>query len=285
MQRALQIAAGCALLWLPAAPAPAGAPSAQAIVDNERAFEQAAVARGTRAAFLEFLAESAVILEPRPAPGRAAVERGPPPGGPLRWRPDLAAISGAGDFGWASGPFLAYAKSTAELPTATGHYFTVWSRRSDEPWRVLLDGGVAYPITDARATTHPAVTPRLRPPGTGHARAGDCASAFAARWRAHGRADALEEYLAGDARLLVAGAAPLDGSGPIRRSDPLAGRALSAAHLGRSHAAERGDLVVTYGEYDLAALADAPALRYVFVSAWDVGRSCHLALEALNPAG
>ncbi|MBS0393801.1 MAG: nuclear transport factor 2 family protein, partial [Proteobacteria bacterium] len=145
-------AIAAALAALPAA-AGAAAPTAQVIVDNERAFERAAIADGTRAGFLAFLADEAIVLQPQPVPGRAAVEAGPAPGAPLRWRPDLAAISGRGDFGWASGPYLSYRTSTDEAPLAVGHYLTVWRRATDGAWRVILDGGIAYPFDDARART------------------------------------------------------------------------------------------------------------------------------------
>jgi ketosteroid isomerase-like protein len=269
-------------LGLIAGAAAAAAPSAQTIVDNERAFERAAIERGTRAGFLEFLAESSVVLGPQPVPGRAATEDGPAPGAPLRWRPDLASISGQGDFGWASGPFLSYATSTAEPPAAAGHYLTVWRRGEDGRWRVLLDGGVSYPIDDRLVPRQLEVTPRLRRAGGGHGRASDCSAAFGTRWQDKGRAAALKEYLADDARLLLAGAAVEDGRATWLRADPLRGATLAKLRTAKTLAADGGDVAVSYGEYDIAARLDAPARRFVFVHAWDVGKDCRLALEMLN---
>jgi hypothetical protein len=273
-------------LWftLAAGAAVAATPSAQLIVDNERAFEHAAIERGTRAGFLEFLAETSVVLAPQPTPGRAATEEGPAPGAPLRWRPDLAAISGAGDFGWASGPFLSYKTTTAEPPVAAGHYFTVWRRGDGGAWRVLLDGGVSYPLDDRLVPQQLDVTPRLRRTGGGHGRASDCSQAFAARWQDRGRAAALKEYLADDARLLLAGAPVTDGRGTWLKSDPLRAATLAKLRAAKTLSADGGDLQISYGEYDIAARLDAPSRRYVFVHAWDVGGSCRLALEMLNPA-
>lgn len=260
------------------------APSAQVIVDNERAFERAAIERGTRAGFLEFLAETSVVLGPQPKPGRAATEAGPAPGAPLRWRPDLASISGAGDFGWASGPFLSYPASTAEPPAAAGHYFTVWRREDGGAWRVLLDGGVSYPFDDRLVTRHLEVTPRLRRPGEGHGQATDCSVAFGALWQRKGRAAALKEYLADDARLLLAGAAVEDGRATWLKADPLGDAGLAKLRTAKTLASANGDVQVSFGEYDVAARLDAPSRRYVFVHAWDVGKVCRLALEMLNPA-
>ncbi len=272
------------LLALAAGAAAAATPSAQLIVDNERAFERAAIEHGTRAGFLEFLAESSVVLGPQPTPGRAATEEGPAPGAPLRWRPDLASISGAGDFGWASGPFLAYKTSTAELPAAAGHYFTVWRRGDGGSWQVLLDGGVSYPLDDRLVPRQLEVTPRLRRAGGGHGRASDCSLAFAARWQDKGRAAALKEYLADDARLLLAGTTLTDGRSTWLKADPLRDARLAKLRAAKTLSANGGDVQISYGEYDVAARLDAPARRYVFVHAWDVGGSCRLALEMLNPA-
>ena len=275
---ALGLAAGAA------AAAAAAAPDAQVIVDNERAFERAAIEHGTRAGFLEFLAETSVVLGPQPAPGRAATEAGPAPGAPLRWRPDLASIAGSGDFGWASGPFLSYRASTAEPPVAAGHYFTLWRREPGGDWRVLLDGGVSYPFDDRLVAQQLEVTPRLRSAGGGRSRAADCSAAFGALWQQKGRAAALREFLADDARLLLAGAAVEDGRATVLRADPLRDAALAKLRTAKTLSSDGGDLRVSYGEIDIAARPDAPARRYVFVHAWDAGKVCRLALEMLNPA-
>jgi hypothetical protein len=275
--------AGLLALALVAGGAAAATPSAQQIVDNERAFERAAIEHGTRAGFLEFLAESSVVLGPQPAPGRAATEAGPSPGAPLRWRPDLASISGGGDFGWASGPFLSYKTSSAEPPVAAGHYFTVWRRSDDGGWRVLLDGGVSYPIDDRLVPRQLEVTARLRHAGGGRGHASDCSAAFATRWQEKGRAAALKDYLADDARQLLAGAAVTDGRAAWLKADPLRDAVLGKLRTAKTLSADGGDVQVSYGEYDVAARLDTPARRYVFVHAWDVGRSCRLALESLNP--
>jgi hypothetical protein len=114
-------------------------------------------------------------------------------------------------------------------------------------------------------------------------RAGDCSAAFATRWQDKGRAAALKEYLADDARQLLAGAAVTDGRAAWLTADPLRDAVLGKLRTAKTLSADRGDLQVSYGEYDVAARLDTPARRYVFVHAWDVGRSCRLALESLNP--
>src|SRR4051812_50131302 len=76
------------------------AQAAQALVDAERKFAQAAQEKGTRAAFREFLAEDGIVFRPGPVNGRE-VWRGRPDSGPdLVWEPTFAAIARSGDFGY-----------------------------------------------------------------------------------------------------------------------------------------------------------------------------------------
>ena len=262
----------------------AAAPAtAQTLVDRELAFAQASVDHGMRAAFLEYLADSAVIMAPGPSPARSTIESGPSPGAPLRWRPDLATMSRLHDFGWASGPFSSWAHSTDDRPDQSGHYFTVWWLEDNGNWRVVLDGGVAYPVAETDLPHHFDVKARLRESG-GRGGQQDCVVDFTDLWRQKGRVKALKEYVANDARLLYAGIPPRDGKAIQPATDPLANAHLAAVHVARRLGSELGDIVVTYGEFDIESTLEAPARRLVFIQAWDVSGKCKLALEALNPA-
>lgn len=272
---------------VPVAHAWFGKPStaAQVIVDNELAFQKSVVERGQRDGFLAWLADSAVVFQPRPTPARALYESQPDSGAQLRWKPDLAMVSGNGDFGWATGPWMLWQKSTSERAGATGHYLTVWRRQGDGSWRVLLDGGTPYPVADDRRPGHLQVTPRLREPGGGKGKAAGCTEAFVQLWKDEGRKDALDEFVADDVRLMQSGAPPLDGEKAARRRDALAKTTLTSGRITKSLSSAGGDVVVTYGEYAIAATPDMPARRFVFVHAWDVGGKCRLALELANLVG
>lgn len=275
------LALGAATLAVAAASAAERGP--RTVADADLAFAQRATAVGTRAAFLETLADSAVLLNPAPHPARAATEAGPAPGAPLHWRPDLASVSADGDFGWTTGPFLAWSTDTAEQPSVAGHYFTAWRRAEDGAWRVIIDGGIPYPLAAASLDHALDVTPRLRRAHGGRAAAGDCSLAFGAAWKAEGRTKALQEFRSEDLRLMMAGMPVRDGRAVAPDTDPLAGSPIAAVRVAKSQSSERGDVVVSYGEYDIAARLDAPARRFAFVHAWDVDKHCRLALEMLNP--
>ncbi len=96
-------------------------------------------AHGAKAAFLEFLGEESIVLQPGPVWGRAAWTSGEDLPGTLDWLPDRAQMSAGGDLGFASGPGLLAPKDPAR-PPAEGRYVTVW-RKTASGWRVLFDGG------------------------------------------------------------------------------------------------------------------------------------------------
>jgi len=122
------------------APVPPRAPEGGAvIVAMEGRFAEVSRTRGARAAFLEFLAEEAIVLQPGPVWGRAAWESQAEFPGTLDWAPDRAVLSTAGDLGFATGPWVLTPRDP-EGRVMEGRYVTVW-KRSPEGWRVVFDGG------------------------------------------------------------------------------------------------------------------------------------------------
>lgn len=148
--------------------APAAAVAAASrIVELEGQFAAASRARGAKAAFLEFLAEDSIVLQPGPVWGRAAWENAEQRADTLDWRPDRAQLSADGRLGYSTGPWtLTQAEDGATL---TGRYLSVW-RESADGWRVVFDGGFAGVAADDAAPAGPA---RLD--------AADCARDAAAR--------------------------------------------------------------------------------------------------------
>lgn len=131
-------------------------PAAAQIVELEHGFAAASRERGARAAFLEVLADDAIVLQPGPVFGRAQWESGPDLQGSLDWAPDRVQASAAGDLGIATGPWLLTPRAGG-APIA-GRYLTVW-RKSDAGWRVVFDGG--FGRTAATGAKLPATAPAL----------------------------------------------------------------------------------------------------------------------------
>jgi ketosteroid isomerase-like protein len=133
------------LLLMSCATRPAATPgeaqpghSAQAIVDLEARFAAASRERGARQAFLEFLADDSIVLQPGPVWGRAAWESADELAGTLDWAPDWAELAADGLLGFATGPWLL--TSAEEGARIEGRYLTVW-RKAQGGWAVVFDGG------------------------------------------------------------------------------------------------------------------------------------------------
>ena len=113
-------------------------PGGATIVALEQRFAGASRARGARAAFLEFLADEAIVLQPGPVWGRAAWETSGELPGVLDWSPDIAELSAAGDLGFSTGPWLLTPQEPGNV--VEGRYLSVW-KRLPAGWRVVFDGG------------------------------------------------------------------------------------------------------------------------------------------------
>jgi ketosteroid isomerase-like protein len=119
-------------------PAQQPAPDARAIVGLEAEFAAASRARGAREAFLAFLDEDAIVLQPGPVWGRAAWESAGDLPGTLDWSPDWAGVAEDDALAFATGRWLL--TPSADGPATEGRYLTVW-RRGAAGWRVVFDGG------------------------------------------------------------------------------------------------------------------------------------------------
>jgi ketosteroid isomerase-like protein len=117
----------------------AGAASHATIVDLEARFAAASREHGAKAAFLEFLDEQSIVLQPGPTWGRAAWTVNEELPGTLDWLPDRAQISANGDLGFASGPWI-LEPGAPEGRRVEGRYVTVW-KKGTAGWSVLFDGG------------------------------------------------------------------------------------------------------------------------------------------------
>jgi len=115
--------------------------SVRELVGRERAFAALSVDSGIRPAFLAFLADSSVLFRPHPVPGRAFTAGRPNPPGTLNWHPVRAMAAGGRDLGWTTGPYT-YALNG---DTAYGQFVSVWRRRDQGRWEVLLDLGISHP--------------------------------------------------------------------------------------------------------------------------------------------
>jgi ketosteroid isomerase-like protein len=125
--------AGCATVT------PAPSQDAAVIVELEHRFASASRERGARSAFLEFLTEDSIVLQPGPVFGRAAWESAGELQGTLDWAPDWAEAAADGEMGFSTGPWRLVTAAGTEA-VAEGRYLSVWRREAGR-WGVVFDGG------------------------------------------------------------------------------------------------------------------------------------------------
>ena len=109
---------------------------------SENAFARLATERGTKTAFLDFLAEDGIIFRPGPVNGRAWFEAKPDRPGLLAWYPAVVEVADAGDLGYTTGPATFRADPAAPRPDWSGYFASVWKREPNGMWKVALDIGI-----------------------------------------------------------------------------------------------------------------------------------------------
>lgn len=124
---------------------PAPAEASRAMVESERKFYQTGQEKGTRAAFLAFLADDAVVFRPGPVNGKEAWEKRAETGLDLIWEPTFAAIARSSDFGYTTGPAKWRANKKEEKFLGYGHFVSIWKKQKDGSWKVALDCGIENP--------------------------------------------------------------------------------------------------------------------------------------------
>ena len=269
-----------------------------ALIVAERAFASRSTARGSRDAFLAWLADDAVLFVPRAAPARPFFEQQPAPGSGLDWEPIYAEVSAAGDLGFTTGPYEARANPSSPAVTAYGNFVSIWKRNAaTDGWKVALDLGTTNP--------RPVGPRRLRSVRGARVSARTLAAAQSDDDMGTGIGDRTVSPLAADsllgARAAVEGSAAAVatvGSTDLRLhrdgAEPIVGRDAAVAALRRADErfawhpafgveAQSGDLGYTYGTYG-PATPGAPE-RGAYVRIWrrgDDGR-WRLALDITNP--
>jgi ketosteroid isomerase-like protein len=280
-----------------AAPAaPTGASPFQQLVAAERAFAARSASRGTRDAFLAYLADDAVLFIPRASPGRPFFESQPSTGqGRLDWAPIYAEVSAAGDLGFTTGPYEARAKPGVDSVTAYGNFVSIWTRDPvTNAWKVALDLGTTNERPPAarrlRAARGATVTPRVEPAVSGGgAGVGDSTvypmaadDLFSARASSDGTAAAISMAAAPDVRIYREGHEP---TGDLSTGVELLSRLGErfAWHPEVSVEAQSGDLGYSYGTYG-PATPGAPDIG-AYVHIWRRGPTGRwlLALDITNP--
>ena len=267
-------------------PAPATPPTPATLVECERAFARDAAAKGTRAAFLAWLAPTGVVFRPGPVNGFKSWEAAKPNNAVLSWDPAYAAMSDAGDLGWTTGPW-AWRPGRDRNDAAWGEYLTVWRRQADGRFLAALDIGVSHEKSAASAHDPvflaPAAAPRGRRGPLDRRRSLWKADAdYGALAKQGGVGVALERFGA-DLVLVMREGMPRV-VGLVAACDSMRAREGSATLMSLAQfLSKSGDLGYTYGSF-VTGDAAAPDSGY-YVHVWHRGETkpWELAAELVQP--
>jgi len=259
----------------------------RALVEMEHAFAKAAATKGTRDAFLEFLADDGIIFQPGPVNGKKFWTERQPRKGLLSWEPAFADVSRAGDLGYTTGPWEFRPNGPDDKPVAFGQYFTIWKKQSDGSWKAALDRGVSteksfpaqslqFPLND-ESTTSSKVDP-----AKGRATLLVLEERFSRDCVVNSARTAFNLYLADDARMLRENAAPAIGKPAATALLPEAGRLLEWKPTMADISAS-GDLGYTYGAFELNSRG-VTLQRGSYVRVWKKqGGKWRVVFDVLSP--
>ena len=260
----------------------------RALVEMEHAFAKAAATKGTRDAFLEFLAGDGIIFQPGPVNGKKFWSERPSRKGLLSWEPIFADVSRAGDLGYTTGPWEFRPNGPDDQPIAFGQYFTIWKKQRDGSWKAVLDRGVAseksfatkllqFPLHDEASTYDSKFNV-----ASGRAALMKLEEDFSTLSVRKGATAAFDSYLAGDARVLRQNVAPAVG-----KENALVLISGSAGTLTwkrtMADVSASGDLGYTYGPFDLKR-GDAIIEHGSYVRVWKKdGNVWRVVIDVMSP--
>jgi ketosteroid isomerase-like protein len=261
----------------------------RALVQMEHDFARAAAEKGTRDAFLEFLADDGVLFQPGPVNGKKWWTERAPRKGLLSWTPIFADVAPSGDLGYTTGPWEFRPNGPDDKPVAFGQYFTIWKIQSDIRWKAVLDRGVTsetplsakivqFPLNDDETF----ITNLKIDFAKGRAALLKLEKEFSDRSASKGAVTAFESYLADDARLLRQGTSLI-----TNKAAALVFVSASAGRLTWEPAfadiAASGDFGYTYGSFELKS-RDVVIERGSYVRVWKKrSRSWQVVIDVMSP--
>ncbi len=117
----------------------------QKLVSTEKEFARVAADKGTKAAFLTYLADDGIVFNPTEVNGKLWWKNRPESPALLAWNPVWADVSSNGKLGYTTGGWEYRPKGKADKPTAFGEYVTIWQKQADGQFQAILDIGISHP--------------------------------------------------------------------------------------------------------------------------------------------
>ena len=223
-------------------------PDVEKVIENERLFARTASEKTIKLAFLEFLAEDALMFTPSAVNGQEYWKARPERGASLTWYPVFADVSSNGALAYTTGRGEFRPKGAADPMVYYSDFFTVWRRQPDGGYRAALDVGVSHgkPPSDDKSWTSPKPNDKIA--GANPPSAANFINKFFDTARFKGLSKAYKTFAAGDIRLLREGKFPILG-----KKDALAAvRTKSKIDFGKRMTQQSaGDLAYVVTTYEM----------------------------------
>lgn len=260
--------------------------AARAIVENETKFFQMGEEQSTRAAFLAFLADDAIVFRPGPVNGKEEWKKRPENPVSLKWKPDFVGMSRSADLAYSTGPAEWRRKKEDETPFGYGEFVSVWRKQKDGSWKVAVDVGNEVPgrpkteqsevefwISDAPAESDA--------PGAPAKRLREAEAAFASAAKADSTI-ALTEASVPSVRVHRERVFPAVGKEPARLMLSVRRGKLSLERAGGGMS-EAGDLAYSYGKYALDLGQNVERGHYLQIWRREADGAWKIALDLQTP--
>jgi ketosteroid isomerase-like protein len=261
------------------------------MVNTERAFSRTAAEKGTRDAFLEFLADDGIVFAPGPANGKQTWQARPKRPGLLSWEPIYADISAAGDMGYDTGPWEFRPKGAEDKPVAFGNFMTIWKKQADGAFKFVIDLGISNPQpTSSQTISYSTVKAKATKNSSeadveaGRGNILNIEREFSSATADKGATKAYPSYMADDVRLLYEGKFPFVGKQAARAALEAKAGTLSW-QAEKSDVARSLDLGYSYGSYDFKSTDGKADDKGYYLHIWkrQPDGKWKLVVEVLNP--
>ena len=260
----------------------------QTVIDNEGKFFQLGQEQGTRAAFLAFLADDAIVFQPGPVNGKEAWKKRPEKGLSLTWKPLFGAIARSADLAYTTGPAEWRHDKEDAKPFGYGQFVSIWKKQKDGAWKVALDVGSEVP-GPAKGEDAPQLELSFGNETAG--KAVDLASArrglseAESKFSKAAKADstiALTEASSANVRVHREGVFPAIGKDAARLMLSVRRGNLALERLGGAMSAA-GDLTYSYGKYSLSKAQGTERGHYLQIWRTEANGSWKIALDYQAP--
>jgi len=252
------------------------------LAQKEQEFSQSAAERGFISAFLAYFDDSCIAFYPQPENAKHALIGEPESQASLVWWPTFVEVSASGDFGFTTGPSEYRAGGISDSLAYYGHFVSVWKKRGDGKWDVILDVGSSYPKVERRTeeletkqlSTHEMKNAVLVDTGRAGMMAADRAFTFLVQTQGAGAA--LQKFASDNVRVYRKGTFPTKGKNKgldlVRNEEPMrcgffAGNISSSRDLG----------------FTCGVAVEAPSDTSTYIRIWEKENVWKVAVDVRKP--